>query len=222
MKYTDLNSSLESHIMTLRGIIAFMGLMIIFLWYGWNNSKTDIRIHIPPDIRSGAVLKADEISPPNIYTFAGYIFQQLNHWEKNGEKDYGMQIFKTAPYLTPKYREYLINDLDIRGKKGELTGRTRTIQAIPGQGYEERRVDLINENTWVVWLDYHIKESVRGMEIKDVRIRYPVRVIRYNVNPETNPWGLALDGFADKGPQRITDTDVAAEGETEQNEAAGE
>jgi len=209
MRYIDLNSSLEAHITTLRGVIGALILIIIFLWYGWNASKQDIRIHIPPDIRSGAVLKADEIGTANVYTFASYIFQQLNHWANNGDQDYGMQIFKMSAYLTPDYREYLTNDLDIRGKRGELTGRVRVIQAIPGQGYEERRVDVVDADTWVVWLDYSIQESVRGMEVKHLNIRYPLRVVRYDIDPETNPWGLALDGFGKQSPKKLTDEDLA-------------
>jgi integrating conjugative element protein (TIGR03746 family) len=210
MKYADLNESLKAHIATLRIGMALLVILNLSLWYGWNGAKNDIRIHIPPDIRSGAVLKANEISPPNIYTFAGYIFQQLYHWAESGEKDYGMQIFKMSPYLTPKFREYLINDLDVRGKKGELTGRTRSIHPIAGQGYDERRVDLIDSNTWIVWLDFSIKEAVRGMEVKNVLIRYPVKVVRYDIDPETNPWGLALGGFGSEGPKRLTEADLVA------------
>ncbi len=142
MRYIDLNSSLEAHITTLRSVIAILVIINFSLWYGWRDSNNDVRIHIPPDIRSGAILQADEISPPNVYTFAGYIFQQLNHWANNGDKDYGLQIFKTAPYLTPEFREYLINDLDIRDalvgqidtsiltnfktKVAKVTGKTQT------------------------------------------------------------------------------------------------
>ncbi len=210
MRYTDLNSSLEAHITTLRVIIAILVLIIIGLWVGWNGSKNDMRIHIPPDLRSGAILQADEVATANVYAFAFYIFQQLNHWPENGVEDYGSQIFSIAPYLTPEFREYLINDLDIRGKRGELNGRTREMHPVPGKGFEERRVDLLDADTWVVWIDYKIRESVRGMEIKNVMIRYPIKVVRYDVNPEVNPWGLALSGFGAEGPKRLTAEDLAA------------
>ncbi len=222
MRYADLNESLKSHVVTLRIGLSILFMTNILLWYGWNSSQNDIRIHIPPDIRSGAVLKADEISPPNIYTFAGYIFQQLNHWIESGYKDYGMQIFKMSPYLTPKFREYLINDLKVRGKKGELTGRTRSIHPVAGQGYEEQRVDLVDKDTWIVWLDFNIKETVGGMQIKNLLIRYPIKVVRYEVNPEINPWGMALDGFAKEGPKRLTEADLASSSQDKQINLPGE
>jgi len=205
MRYQDLNSSLKSHITTLRVLIGVLVLVNFLLWFGWNNARSDLTIHIPPDLRSGATLKPGQIAPANVYAFAGYIFQQLNRWEKNGEEDYGKQIFYLASYLTPEYLEYLKNDLEIRGQRGELSGRTRAIQPIPGQGYEERRVDILDDNTWVVWLDFSIQEFVRGMEVKNIKIRYPIRVVRFNVDPEKNPWGLALDGFEKPGPVRLDD-----------------
>ncbi len=205
MRYRDLNSSLGSHIATLRGIIVILVLINIFMWMGWRGASSDIRIHIPPDIRSGAIINADEISDVNVYSFASYIFQQLYRWPVNGEKNYGEQIFIVSPYLTPGFREELINDMETRSKNGELTGRVRFIQAIQGQGYEERRVDLLDNGNWIVWLDFNIQEYVNGMQVKNVNIRYPLRVTRFDVDPETNPWGLALNGFSGKGPVRLGD-----------------
>ncbi len=208
MRYKDLNSSLTAHIATLRIIIVVMILLNIFMWYGWQGATADIRIHIPPDIRSGAVVHSGEISDANIYSFASYIFQQLNHWSENGEKNYGEQIFSMSAYLTPEFRKLLIKDMNERNKNGELTGRVRFIQPIHGHGFEERRVDIENESNWIVWLDFNIEEYMHGMQIKKIRIRYPLRVTRFNIDPETNPWGLALNGFTKEGPARLTEDDT--------------
>ena len=203
MRYRDLNSSLSSHITTLRVIIGTMVLINVFLWIGWRNASSDIRIHIPPDIRSGAVVNADEISSVNVYSFASYIFQQIYRWHENGVKNYGQQIFNVSPYLTPVFRSELIKDMEKRRQQGELTGRVRFIQEMPGHGYEERRVDLLDDNNWIVWLDYNIQEFVNGMQVKNVNIRYPLRITRFDVDPESNPWGLALAGFSGKGPIKL-------------------
>ncbi|HOP18281.1 MAG TPA: DUF2895 family protein, partial [Gammaproteobacteria bacterium] len=32
---------------------------------------------------------------------------------------------------------------------------------------------------------------------------YPLRVVRYDVDRELNPWGMAIDGFASPGPSRV-------------------
>ena len=46
--------------------------------------------------------------------------------------------------------------------------------------------------------------------VKQTAIRYPLRVVRLSVDPETNPWGLALDGFATEGPQRLSEAELDA------------
>jgi hypothetical protein len=34
-------------------------------------------------------------------------------------------------------------------------------------------------------------------------------VVRQAIDPEANPWGLALDGYASDGPRRLTDAELA-------------
>ena len=83
---------------------------------------------------------------------------------------------------------------------GTISGQP---QALPGAAYREDRIEILSADAWVVWLDLELEESVRGMTIKRTTIRYPLRVVRLAVDPETNPWGLALDGFAGDGPERL-------------------
>ena len=73
------------------------------------------------------------------------------------------------------------------------------MQERPGHSFDELRVQILNSRTWVVWLDLELQESVKGMSIKRTLIRYPLRVVRYAVDHEKNPWQLALDGFNRRG-----------------------
>jgi hypothetical protein len=50
------------------------------------------------------------------------------------------------------------------------------------------------------------------MTVKQTTIRYPIRVVRQAIDPESNPWGLALDGYANDGPRRLTDAELAEPG----------
>ena len=59
-----------------------------------------------------------------------------------------------------------------------------------------------------MWLDLDLFESVKGMTVKKTTIRYPLRVVRFVVDPESNPWGLALDGFAAEGPRRLSESEL--------------
>ncbi len=209
-KYSDENSSLKAQIIFLKYLIIGLFAVIAFTLHGWDRARDDILLRIPPDLRSGAVLKRDEIGPANVYAFASDIFQQLNHWQIDGKKNYGEQISNLVSFFTPGYTQFLLNDLDEKGRKGELEERVRGIQTVPGQGYEERRVDILDENTWVVWLDFYIKETYKGMDVKNVNIRYPIRVVRYNVDPVLNPWGMALDGYAGEGPKPLTEAELVS------------
>ncbi len=195
--------NVRSHLRSLWAVIGLQLLIIVALWIGWMRMPANITVHIPPDLRSGSVMALDEVPPANVYAFAFYIFQQLNRWPTDGAEDYGKAIFRIAPYLTPKFRSTLIADMEAKGKQGELAHRVRSLQAILDSGYEERRVVVLSKDVWVVWLDLELNESVKGMTIKHTRIRYPIRVVRYAVDAEANPWGLALDGFAAEGPKRL-------------------
>lgn len=195
--------NVRSHLRSLWAVIGLQLLVILGLWIGWMRMPSSITVHIPPDLRSGAVMALDEVPPANVYAFAFYIFQQLNRWPTDGAEDYGKAIFRIAPYLTPAFRQQLITDMHTKGKQGALAHRVRSLQPIPDHGYEERRVDILSDDVWVVWLDLELNETVKSMTIKRTRIRYPLRVVRYAVDAEANPWGLALDGFAAEGPTRL-------------------
>lgn len=205
MRYRREIDNVRAHVSTLRGVIGLQFLVLVLLWYGWHRAPEYLRIHVPPDLRSGAVMAVGQVPPATVYAFAHYIFQQLNHWPQSGDKDYGPAIFRLSAYLTPRYRAELEADLNQRGRRGELAHRRRGVQELPGHGYEERRVDVLGNDTWVVWLDLSISEWVQGMAVKQTAIRYPIRVVRYAVDPEINPWGLALDGFTTEGPRRLRD-----------------
>jgi len=203
--------NVRAHLRSLWMVIALQLLVILALWYGWSQAPRHLTIHVPPDIRSGAVLAVDDVPPSNVYAFALYIFQQLNRWPENGARDYGKAIFRISPYLTPRYRADVIADMELKGRQGELAYRVRGVQVVPGHGYEERRVDVMGQGTWVVWLDLDLFESVKGMTVKKTAIRYPLRVVLHAVDPETNPWGLALDGYGADGPRRLKESERAEE-----------
>ena len=206
--------NVRSHLRSLWAVIALQGLIILALWVGWSQAPKQLRVYVPPDLRSGAVLAAEEVPAANVYAFAFYIFQQLNRWPENGATDYGSAIFRISPYLTPRYRNDLIEDMELKARRGELAYRVRGVHEVPGHGFEERRVDVLSSDAWIVWLDLDLMESVKGMTVKQTTIRYPIRVVREAIDPETNPWGMALDGYGTEGPRRLTDAELAEPGAT--------
>jgi len=204
--------NVRAHVRSLWVMIVLQVLVITALWYGWSRAPSELTIHIPPDLRSGAVMAVSEVPPTTVYAFAFYIFQQLNRWPEDGAHDYGRAIFRVSAYLTPRFRADLLTELDHKGRRGELTYRVRSMQEIPGHGFEEQRVSVLGGDAWIVRLDLDLLESVKGMTVKRTAIRYPLRVVRYAVDLEANPWGLALDGFDDGGPRRLTDVELINDG----------
>ena len=57
-------------------------------------------------------------------------------------------------------------------------------------------------------MDMQVMETFGGQSIKDVFIRYPLRVVRFDVDRERNPWKLALDCFGSNRPARLNLADL--------------
>ena len=62
--------NVRSHLRSLWAVIALQGLIILALWVGWSQAPKQLRIYVPPDLRSGAVLAAEEVPAANVYAFA--------------------------------------------------------------------------------------------------------------------------------------------------------
>ncbi|MGH8302982.1 MAG: PFL_4703 family integrating conjugative element protein [Steroidobacteraceae bacterium] len=196
---------LEAHVKSLRLCAAALFGATLLCGIGWWHSPRDLTIHIPPDLRSGSTAKWWDIPPESVYAFGLYVFQEINRWPTNGEVDYPRNIHAFSPYLTPGCQSYLEHDFTWRRDHGELHERVRGVYEIPGRGYGEdptHRVTVISDTDWIVTLDLTVDEYYGGDQVKRAFVRYPLRVIRYDVDPQGNPWGLALDCFASP-PQRI-------------------
>lgn len=184
--------------------VVLLALLCGIAMWGWNHAPRDLTMHVPPDLRNGAHVKLGEVPPPNVYAFAFYIWQQVNRWAQDGDKDYGLAIFKMAPYLTPRCRETLEQDMRSKASAGELSLRVRALLEIPGHGYEESRVIAQGNGTWRVLLDTEVVETVRGVPVKSAYVRYPLRIVQFDGDRGANPFGLAVDCFADREtPSRI-------------------
>lgn len=187
----------RAHITSLRGVILVMILVLAGLLYGWTNAPKQLTVHIPPNFQSGVMQPAGTVPPPNVYTFANYIWQQLQRWPENGEKDYADNLYQLQSFMTPRFYEWLEQDFQSKVSRGELRGKVRGIAEVPGHHYEPSKVVPLGDGVWLVWLDVEITEWVNDLRTKNVSIRYPMRVVRFDIDREMNPWGLALDGFPD-------------------------
>lgn len=199
----------DSHILTLRILIGILAIALFYSIAGWKAAPEHIKIDIPPDLRSGSTRGIQERHPFNVYAFGYYIFQQMNNWPVEGIEDYKKQINRLSCYITPRFKGELERDYEQRLKRHELN-RTRALQEMTERPYTDKRVYAESGDSWVAFYDVNIKETFRSEIVKDIFVRYPVRIIRWDVDPECNLWGLALDGFY-KNPKRL-------EGNQQENE----
>ncbi|MNY70205.1 hypothetical protein D3C86_2082890 [compost metagenome] len=82
----------------------------------------------------------------------------------------------------------------------------RGVYEVLGRGYSDDpdlRVKQLDVHSWLVKLDLNADEYYAAEPVKRVVVRYPLRVVRFDVDPEHNKWGLALDCY-EGTPQKLT------------------
>lgn len=197
---------LKAHVQTLRAAALASLLLATLLALGWWNAPRDLTIHVPPDLRSGSTRKWWDVPPESVYAFTFYVFQQLNRWPTNGEEDYARNIHALSAYFTPGCRASLEQDFATRRDRGELRQRVRGVYEIPGRGYGDapaERVKVISADDWLVTLDLAADEYYGTEQVKRALVRFPIKVVRSDVDPQKNPFGLVLDCYS-RPPERIT------------------
>ncbi|MDC9604384.1 PFL_4703 family integrating conjugative element protein [Xenorhabdus griffiniae] len=192
----------DQHILTLRVICCVLVLLLFVAFGGWFSAPRNLTIHNPPDLRAGSTRAWWEIPDSTVYAFTFYIFQQINAWAKDGETDFPKKIEMLSPYLTPSCKAFFQKEAQYRTDIGELRDRVRVIYEIPGRGYSENKVSIVNRDNWIVQLDVVVDEYYHAEPVKRAVVRYPIKVTRWEGDQESNPFGLALDCY-DGIPQRL-------------------
>ncbi|EDX3117062.1 TIGR03746 family integrating conjugative element protein [Salmonella enterica subsp. enterica serovar Mississippi] len=201
-KFKNALNARDHHIQTLRAGCGVLLVLLILALVGWMMSPRNLTIHNPPDLRAGSSRAWWEIPPSTVYAFSFYIFQQLNSWPKDGDVDYPYRIETLSAYLTPTCKELLHKDAKQRKDLGESRDRVRGVSEIPERGYRDDSVTIIDRDNWLVRLDLVTDEYVNSEPVKRSLVRYPLKVVRWDKNPEANPFGLALDCLSE-APQRL-------------------
>lgn len=187
-------------------IIIALVAALIALSVALMSSRDWITVYVPPDVTRGSFITAGTPSQQHVYGFATLTLQNLYHWPADGEQDYLASIDSQAPFLTPSFRRQLIEDharLTNRAGINELAGRGRALFPISARLYSPERVIRTGDGVWSVTMDYRLLETIGATRVKDIHIRYEVRVVQSDVDPGGNVWGLQLDGFL-REPVRIS------------------
>ncbi|MEM8500669.1 MAG: TIGR03746 family integrating conjugative element protein [Pseudomonadota bacterium] len=208
-QYSNLLAAKDDTIKTQRFVITVLALFVAALIVAVIMLPKKITVHVPPDLSGGVSTGMSDIPDPNVYTFAFYVFQQLNRWPVDGAADYSSRIHRLRNFMTPSCYQDRLKDHEQRSRNNEIYRRERAMWEIPGRGYVPSRVIKESNDSWLVSLDVHIQETMLGEKVKDRLVNFPIRVVRYPIDYELNPHQLALDCFAGT-PRTIANDNVVA------------
>lgn len=152
--------------------------------------QNEFLCHVPPDLSQGAKIKPGEFKQPGAYTFAAYIWRELNTWPEDGTDDYRAKIDALECYVSEDFKRWL--DSNYAQKLGTELDRTRDVSLT--LNYDPSMAEPLGANTYKITLEMHIIERVNGAEVKNIIVRYPLKV--GEDGRTCNPMGMRIDGFA--------------------------
>lgn len=189
-RFRDEEVNRRRHLRALRVGLVLLGLSQLVAYAGWWHASGTQRLSLPPQLRYGATLQSGEIQPWEVYAFAGYIHQQLNHWAEDGARDNQRNIRRLSAFLSRGYRRWLLREHE--RYEAQFRGRQRGVSYVPGS-YGNASVRSAGPDAWRVVLDVRLRDYLEEQLYKDIDVRYFLEVVALDVDPETNEWGLALN-----------------------------
>lgn len=207
--FHDVSHEKDKNIRYLLRINGALFIALLLAGWGWKNTAKDITVYYPPNIQLATSMKAGVIPEETIFAFAPLILQQLHLWEKSGDRDYEANRFRLRQFLTEDYQRRIVSEIGSGQKAGTLKGIRRRLQVVPtSMVYGDKSVQPVG-NHWLVWLDVEIVDTMNGVEVYNGIHRMAVRVVRYDINRDLNPWQLALDGLDQDVPLASQDEEKA-------------
>lgn len=192
--YHDVIHEKDKNIRYLGRMVGGLLLALCLAIWGWHNASKDITVHYPPNMTLATTMKAGTVPEETVYAFVPLMLQQLNLWENSGDKDYEDNRFRLRQFLTEGYQRQIRDEIEAGLKRGTLSGVKRRMQILPSSFYNDEAVQPIG-NHWLVWIDVELTDSVNNVPVNASVRRLGVRVVRYDINRDANPWQLAIDGI---------------------------
>ena len=190
--WRDLEQIQRKRIFFAYSLLVFFGILVFVCALGWYRANLEIIISIPPQIPYGYSTNSNQKHPSEVFTFAGFIWQQLHIWQDDGAAEGFLNIRKLSTFITPAAQKYFSDQHKARLTSDKLKNRTRTVQPTREE-WSIDKVVQISPHKWKVELDQEIIERYNGVEIKSGVWRFYLTVIRSVHDPEKNPWQLQLD-----------------------------
>lgn len=183
-----------------RIIYLLMGLLALF-GIGWLRMPTLLSVHVPPDLSRPQIIKPNEIWPANVYAFAENLITQLNYCHEDCAVDYPKNLSAIRDYITERCHA----DLLLHQQRNESLYSSRTRRLLPGAEslFDPKNVTRLGKDAWEVHMEFVLEEHVKGIETRNRRYHYPIRIVHYATPLERNPYQLAFDCYLPPGPQPV-------------------
>lgn len=179
-------------------LMGLIGLLGVAYW----RIPTLLSVHVPPDMTQPHVLKPNEIWPISVYAFAEDLLVKLNYCREDCGRDYMRNLDQYRDFLTPRCRE----DLALHRQRNASLYESRAQQLLPtgDEVFDPAKVHRIGRDVWEVHLEFHVEHHVKGVQIGNRRIHYPMRIVYAPGIPlDKNPFQLAFDCYVAPGPQPV-------------------
>lgn len=178
----------------LRIIFGLFLALTLSVW-GWKSNQNELTLHYPPNLSVSTTMQAGYIPKQTVFLFTPMIYQQLMLWQDNALVDYEKNRYNLRQFLTQKYQRGIRDEIETGRKRGTLSGVSRSLSVLPSSAiYSDKAVQPVG-NHWIVWLDVNITDRVNGVPVNESVRRLGLRVVRYDIDREANPWQLAIDGI---------------------------
>jgi len=185
-------------------IIGLLFLLLAFLGIGLWRMPRLLNVYVPPDLTRPQFVRPNEISPSYVYAFAKLVMEALNYCPEDCGRDYGRNLAELRDYLTPSCRA----DLQMHRERNASVYEFRTRKLLPAgdEIFAPEKVTRLDPNVWEVQIEYLLEEHVKGIETRNKRYHYPVRVVRYDAPLAKNAYQLAFDCYIPPGPRPVDRT----------------
>ena len=174
------------------GIVSLCALSTLAATAGWLSASSTLFVSVPPSLPYGGLIQVGRKHPTELYSFAGYISQQLGTWSANGQHDSYNNLQRLEPFLTERFITAYQKHLRLLATRGELEGRTRVI--VPTGEYQSSQVATVTGG-WHIRIEQVITEYLAGVKLKSSKFLLEVAIVVSDTNPELNPWRLAIDSM---------------------------
>ncbi|MDO4643124.1 MAG: DUF2895 family protein [Cardiobacteriaceae bacterium] len=191
-----------------RCIIALIVVNVLLAVALWRLPK-QMTVFIPPDVTRAFIQKADEIPPHAVYGFARTLWENLNYCNDDCANEYPEKLHQYQNYLSKSCQQEL--QIHFERNRSLYSYRSRVLVPTENAMYSPDSMQQLSTDTWLVKLEYILKDNVNGSLTRDNRVMYPLRVIKSYRPVDVNPLGLEVDCYFDKGPQTIEQYEIKEE-----------